>query len=81
MNLNLFPYVSVGSKKTNTRDPTVQISSLNRGKLPISGVIRWPFMVTTSSSDSAENWKSPDAVGTYRMHAVTSPQHLELPPM
>ena len=47
-------YVSLGSKNKNTRDPMVQISSLNKGKLPISGVIRCPFIVI-KSEDRADN--------------------------
>lgn len=46
-NLNYY-YVSLGSKNRNTREPIVQISSWNNGKLPISGVIRCPFIVMRS---------------------------------
>jgi hypothetical protein len=37
--------------------------------------------VITSSSDSAENWKSPDEVGTYRIDAPVLLQHLDPPPL
>ena len=47
-------YVSTGSKNRKTREPIVQISSLNKGKLPISGVIRCPFIVIRSE-DKADN--------------------------